>query len=373
MRFNFTGEVRYNDISSNYPYRREIKTKNGDDGLSVNFFVNSAKNNSANVEVVGFHQDVIKTSDVNNNKIEINWDDRQDKDVIENVASYRKYSIRFGKDREEYIAAKDFVDWLDEHIDEIKGKRVTITGQVQKNIYKGKFSDRFQMQRISDPSEKAKDSLHITTIFFWNKEGIDTADFKTDKKIRIDGYTNEYIADEKENKYVPLQVVLNCAKINFDDEKHVAQLNVKLHQLGLNYKDGKIENKLKAKAYASNEIVLSYVNGAEEIEFDESQLTDVQREMIEVGLKTIEDFRPRGQIYGERRTEYRIVDFPCISGTDFENGMIYLDEKPSEFEDQIYTIPEDESLDDIEKDDEEEDLGINEPEEEESEDEDLFD
>jgi hypothetical protein len=49
------------------------------------------------------------------------------------------------------------------------------------------------------------------------------------------------------------------------------------------------------------DLVVNYVEGAEEVEFDESQLTATQKEAIELGLNTIDDFKPRNSIFGEKK------------------------------------------------------------------------
>ena len=129
--------------------------------------------------------------------------------------------------------------------------------------------------------------------------------------------------------------------------------------LGLQYKDGKIENKLKSSKYYSNEIVISYYNGAqdmgdaEDITYD--MLTPMQQMKVDLGQAKISDFAAKGKVFGNFITEYRIIDFP-VRGK-FENGMITLEDTVEEFEDNIYHPPVSEKFDAMpepEDDDEEE-------------------
>ena len=87
------------------------------------------------------------------------------------------------------------------------------------------------------------------------------------------------------------------------------------------------------------------LNGAEEVEFDESQLTKSQREQLELGVRTLDDFRPKGAILGGRVNEYRLFD-PKLTG-DFADGLVDTEMKESEFEEEIYRPAVDEKLDEV--------------------------
>ena len=87
------------------------------------------------------------------------------------------------------------------------------------------------------------------------------------------------------------------------------------------------------------------LNGAEEVEFDESQLTKAQKEQIELGIRTLDDFKPKGAILGGRVNEYRLFD-PKLTG-DFAEGLVDTEMKESEFEEEIYRPAVDEKLDDV--------------------------
>ena len=77
-----------------------------------------------------------------------------------------------------------------------------------------------------------------------------------------------------------------------------------------------------------------YINGADTVAFSEDMLTPAQKQQIELGIKELKDFKPRGNIYGERIEEYRLVD-PRLMG-EFENGLVSTELMPEEFEEKIY-------------------------------------
>ena len=345
MRFNATGELKFNSLESKLPWKREGKTKKGDKYTSLNIAVASTKSNRLMTEIFGMIQDEIKTMDTDNEKISIDWDDRNDPEVIKKVASYKKHIANIdGDDRKEFIADYDFVKYLVENVDDLKDGLYTITGTSQLNEYNGKLSQRFQIQNIYKAADDAKKQLKVTFDFYYTANGIDLSDWKDEKKIRISGYTTSYVSAEKKNMYVPQDTVLDASKIDFDNEKHVKLLTYKLKQLGLSLDSDKPKSNLKKNKVYKIPVICSYFNGAEEVEIDESMLTENQREAILLGIKELKDFAT-GSVYGDRIIEYRIVDFDLRG--DYEDGCIVLDNSVSEFEENVYTPIAPESEEDI--------------------------
>ena len=345
MRFNATGNLVFNSLDSKLPWKREGKTKNGDKYESVNIAIASTKANRMMSECFGMVSDEIQTMNTDNEKISIDWSDRNDPDVISKVASYKKHIVNLtGDDRKEFITDYDFVKYIDEHVDELKDGKFVVTGDSTLNEYNGKLSHRFRIQNIYKADEDAKNQLRITMDFYWMSDGIDFADWKEEKKIRISGYTTAYIAGEKKNMYVPQDTILDASRIDFSNPKHVKLLEFKLKQLGLNLDGDKPVNNLKKNKVYRLPLICNYYNGSQEIEFDKSMLTPNQREALELGLKTLESFIPAGsKVYGDRIIEYRIVDFDLRG--DFDDGCIITDTSVKEFEEEIYTpvAPETES------------------------------
>ena len=196
-------------------------------------------------------------------------------------------------------------------------------------------------------TDERKHQFKVMGEFFWNSDGVDIADWKDEKKIILNGYSKEWMDKNHPNAYVPMQLTFDASKLNFDNENHLKLLQFKLSQIGLEYDNGKIKNNLKKNTYFVQSVICSYINGNEKVEFDESQLTDNQRMAIELGLKTINDFRPAGSIYGDRITILKLTDFD-IRG-NYSDGYVKVDEKPSEFEENIYASANDETIEDFEK------------------------
>ena len=78
-------------------------------------------------------------------------------------------------------------------------------------------------------------------------------------------------------------------------------------------------------------------------------LTERQREQVELGIRTVDDFRPKGNVFGDRVDEFRLKDV-IISSDDFKDGYCrFADDKGDEFEEKIYQPPQDETMEEAKK------------------------
>ena len=346
-RFKFTGKLSLPKADSSKPFAK-VFSKDGKDMISINLGIQESKNNMGFVELFGSvpEKEVIKTMDNSGNKIEVKWENRFDKNIIKNVANYRKYVVDLGEElggRTEFIAAYDFAQYLKEVLPKYTGK-VTVTGQMQKQWYKDKYYDKFQLQNIYAVDEEHNNRLSITSDIYYRKDSIDKCDYEEDKKIYIDGYVQQYINKEEGTKFVPQRFVFSAAKYDLNNERHKRLLE---------YKKKYVLPNSKKWQHLLWEIVM--INGAEEVDFDESQLTDAQKEQIELGIKTLDDFKPNGAIFGERTYEYRLFEPSLIktSEFDFSEGFVFCDLSDSEFDEQIYQPASSEKLSDVLKEAEE--------------------
>lgn len=364
----FTGKAGLNKLESKFPYYATGKTKNGAKYNKFNLAVTDDKNNRVNVELFGMVQDEIKTMNTNNEKISIAWDDRDDQSIINTVASYKKNVFSFvGDERKEFIAPYDAIEYLNEHAEELKGKKIGVTCGVGLNIYKGKISNRYEMRNIYTIDDDKKQQIKITGDFFFNKDSLDTSDWKSEQKLTINGYVQGYVADKKKTMYVPQTVVLDCSKADLENKKHLSQVKFKLAMINCDFKDGKISTKLKSSTMYKIGVVLRYYNAAQEVEITEDMLSDKQKLALDCGLKTLADFQTKA--FGESITEFKLTDFQ-IERDIYADGCIDLEIKPSEFEEEVFTVDEEESEDVL-------DGAINEPEDDDEDEDDdgddLFD
>lgn len=346
-RFSFCGTpvIPKQKADTKRPFCKEItkkdeKTKETKKMLSMTFGIKETDMNMAFVEAFDSQQKVIKTMDTDNEKLDVDWDDRFDEDIISKVASYRKYIVDLGDDhggRQEFITAYDMIEHLREYLPDYNG-RVVVTGQFTRDWYAKKkmYFSKFRVQNVFAAPEERKNRLLLTMDLFYNKASLDDSDFDESKKMTLDCYIEQYINKDEGRKYVPIQVVFSGAKYDLENEKHKKLFDYKMKYI-------KVKN--KNMVHIPWEIVL--LRGAEEAEFDESMLTDSQREQVELGIKTVDDFRPKGNVYGDRIDEFRLFE-PKLEG-DYADGVLECDDTADEFEEKIYVPAQDETMEEAKK------------------------
>ena len=339
-RFSFVGEPVLPKAESKRPFYSESDSKDHTTKYRrMTFGIKESDQNMAFVEAFGAEQKTIKTMDRDGNKIEVDWADRLDNTVIGSVANYRKFVMNLGEEyggRQEFVSAYDFLKAISEQLPHYHG-RVVVSGQFQKEWYKDHYTDRYQFQSIyAVTDDDRKNRLSLTMDIFYNKDSVDIADWGSEKRIYLNGYVSQYMGKDEGTKYIPQQFVFNGAKYDPDNAAHMKLLA---------YKRKYIETKSKTYVHIPWEVVL--LRGAETIDFDESMLTDQQREQVELGIKTIDDFKPRGDVYGTKINEYRLFD-PKLVG-DFSEGVVDTEMKDDEFQESVYVPTTEERMDDVMK------------------------
>ena len=337
-RFNFVGTVSFPKDDSKRPFYHEF-TKNNRKMRSLNFGIKSDGHNMGFVEMFGAEQDVIKARSDDGENLEIEWADRFDEESINSVSSIYLTTVNLGEgfERQSFLSSFDAIGYLKDNLRDAADRTIIATGRITKQFYNGRVFDRYQLQNIYVPTDtsKVKPKLNVTFELVYNKDSVDKTEWKEEKKIYIDGYTPTYIDKDNGTKYVAQRVCFNASKVDPNNQNHVDRMNYRLKFIN-------IPNKKAVKMCFEGYLI----NGSEAIEFDESQLTDLQREAVALGIKTLEDYRPRGQILGERVQEIRLVN-PYLR-QEYSDGIIDLGETMSQFEEeQVYVPPTEESLEDV--------------------------
>lgn len=306
---------------------------------SLRFSIMEKQNNRAFVELFGVKSDNIFTKDTEGNNIEIAWNDRFQPESLSAVAFYRKTIVDLGEEfggRKEFINNYDAILHLAEYLPQYKG-RIMVRGVWKKNLYNNKISDKYEITSVEAVNDDVKPRLSLTMDFFYNADSIDKSNFKESSKIIINGYVAQYIDKESGTQYIPQSAVLSAEKYNMDNPQHVDKWK---------YKEQYVSNSnLTSKKMYHLTWECRLVNGAEEIEFDESMLTPKQKEQIKFGVRELADFAPKGGSFGEKITEVRLFD-PILT-KNFADGLIECDEKLKEFEEKIFTFSVIEKFDEV--------------------------
>ncbi len=332
-RFNFCGKV---SVSRKAPMVKR-DTFNKSEKISINFGI-KVGTNMGYVTLSGFKNDEIKTRDVDGNNIDIAWDDRLDEDVIKTVASTKKFTVNLGE-RKEFITEWDMIEYLESALAGYEDD-IVVTGNFNLRPGTGKYSNQvyreFQIQNVFMPGEKDTPHLTMNLDLYYDKDSMDKSSFKDDGKILMHCYTPMYSKADAARKMFQIETVFNTAVFDMNKPKHKA-----IHDYKMRY----LETKSRNPVHMNWQIAV--VNGAEEVEFTMDSLTEQQREQVELGISKMEDFKPRGSVFGERVNELRLVK-PLLTG-EFETCKTAAesDFTAREFEDEIYVPVSDESVDDM--------------------------
>jgi hypothetical protein len=387
-------------VSTFDKYNPRKKKKEKVTGCAINFGLKVSDNNMVFVEAFDSPQDIILTMDKDNNKIEVAWEDRFDDEVIEKVANYRKYTVDLGDAelkkklnrllnnqddladeelkeagfksieevkeefskqnglRQTFITQYDLVQFMKKNFPDYEGN-VLVTGQIKKDV-SGKYGDKFNIQNVYAIDDEHKLRFNVVMDLFYNKDSVDKSDYKEEQKIYVNGYVAQYINKEEGTKYLPQCVVFSASKYKENNKEHQAKLKYKLKY---------VDTQSKTYVHIPWEIVL--IRGAEEIEFDQSMLTDAQKEQVELGIKTVNDFKPRGNIYGDKVYEYRLYD-PDLTITGFADGLVDTGLTEKEFMEDVFKAMEAEKAEDLDDEDDEVADGSDNDAEEDVDEEDLF-
>lgn len=369
-RFNFIGSIRLPKEDSTRPFVKEssfTRKKNGSEEtvptLSLNFGV---KEDEANIAFVSLFASKdkreIMTANKDGEKISVAWEDRMNKDVIDMIAPYRlltvdlsdpvqkselrnaiyadnyegtkeKYGVAskeaaetmlkaLGEERKQFLTSYDFIEYVREVLPTYQGK-VEVTGRMKKRFYNGKYATDFEVTGIYARAESDKNKLSLTMDFFYNKDCVDKTELEDKKRVYITGYVSQYMNSTEKNKFIPQKVIFDFSKYNMENPIHKSRYDYRMSYVDID-----------STEYVHMNWDVRYINGADTVAFSEDMLTPAQKQQIELGIKELKDFKPRGNIYGERIEEYRLVD-PRLMG-EFENGLVSTELMPEEFEEKIY-------------------------------------
>lgn len=317
----------------------EIDSKRTDSKMYRLHFGIKVDTSTEFVGLLDYPRDTIKTVDADFNPIEVAWADREDPDVLTKVARSRLYRTNVGCEDgkiKSFLSGYDFIKYL---ADVLPGndKDLTVTGTCKVRYdSKGILRRNYDISAVWLRRENEKPQLAMSVPLTYWKDCVDKSDLKETGKININGYVLQFATKEEGDKYLPFSVVFDTTKYNMEIPKHKALYEYKMELVDV-----------KDKTPQTMLWDVRAVNGAQEVEFDESQLTKLQKMQIELGEATLDDFRPRGQIFGNRISELRLNK--PLAKDDFADGMVDTGYKLSEFEDMIAVPTKDETVADMEK------------------------
>ena len=290
-------------------------------------------------------------------KLTVKWEDRRKPEIISKVSGFKIYTCNLltfdefnalkeeGKADEavqknfQFIETTDYAACVKKVIDsgkydDAKFKLVgTIDFQYSEN--KKQFYRTLTVNKMYKVADDTPCKAELTIGAFYTSDSLDGEMYDETKKYLFNCYTDYYFNSIKENRFVPIQLVL---KSDGDEksEKKTAGFKKKL----TTFNDDVIVNKIG--------LTCAMIDGAETVAITYDDLDDETKEDIEFGLISEEDAIKAlgGNKIGERVTEYRIVS---------------LDKRNNKVEATIYTEEDLKKLPVVEQteaDEDEEDVDI---------------
>jgi hypothetical protein len=223
----------------------------------------------------------------------------------EKIAEYTKQIKELATNRVE-VHMKDAIELLNKALPILKGKKIKVTGTPKCNFYNGNNQLQYVPSMIEIVPDETPNQLKLWFDLFYDKDGVN--DDKKEKKLYVSGYIGE--VKDKQNKLYPIQVVMDYSKV---DE------NIPEHKMLLDLQRGAFETPNKKSVYKNN-VEINVINGAEQVEFSIECLSPKQKTQVQLGLAKLEDFKPKGNVYGDRVQELKF--YRATLKDDFKDGSI---------------------------------------------------
>lgn len=256
------------------------------------------------------------TKEEKGKNITVAWADRLNKDVVDGVASFKKYVIdtelfnvrkeikdsgdeaalaESMKKHHEFLTQWDFVDMFNKLASSEKAKDMVfeVSGNIEYsyNAAKDKYYMSYVPTRVYRVADDAKQTCEATMDLFYAANAIDDSMADETGNVIVNAYTQYYERTIKQNAFTPVSLVIKTDNPKAEGLK-------------------KMFAKAQDDQVRKMGVVVECINGAQKTEIMLEQLSDEQKELIEWGLATFEDIKRDmgGEVYGDKVVENRIVD-----------------------------------------------------------------
>ena len=248
-------------------------------------------------------------------KLDVQWSDRFDPEIVDSVAGYRRWLIdtdTFGhrkeleeagldeelakskKKKKEFIHAADFVDYLKKVLENEKSKDMVfkVSGNVEFSYSANKdmFYRNFVPQKIYRVNDDAEQSCQGSMKLYFTEGAIDDTMVDETGDYIINACTMYYDSNIKANAFTPMMFKIN-----------------KSHPKAKGFK--MLFSKASGDEVKELGATVDFINGATRVAITEDMLSDEQRELLELGMTTMEEISAEmgGSVYGDRVTETRLT------------------------------------------------------------------
>lgn len=294
-------------------------------------------------------------------KLEVKWEDRKKQEIIDKVAGFRIYTCNLltydertalekedkaeeaKKKNHQFLEKTEFATLVKKVVDSGKydGVKFRILGTVdfQYSESKGLYYRTLSVDKMYKVSDDTDYKAEMTINTFYTEDAIDDESYDENKKMFFNCYTDYYFSSIKENRFVPMTLVIN----GNGDEK------AEKKALAFKKKLTAFDDEATVRKCG---LVCQMIDGAEEQAITYDDLDEDTRDNIDMGLIELEDAIKAlgGSMYGDRITEYRVQSLARNSAKGSE-ATVYTEEDLKKL--PVASDEEDENVDVFDEDEDE--------------------
>lgn len=323
--FKVLGKVEFkvNTAEPKKNWSVDTTNDNGYKYVSCRFKVKTNDGISLPVELMGGYYPnkptPIKTTDKDRNKMEINFEDRLDKEILSTVNEMRLRRANLidteYDNSQLFLHDYDFAKYIKENLK--SGQIVIIKGSIKKEKY---FNDKTKQQvtntkyiieEIRLMKEDAENFCEATVNFIIDKDSIDKEDYKTEGKIYVNGFVTYYANKDLGNQFISNTFIIDknhirniiASKMECKTEEEIStqvenNINVLTELL-----------KIKDEKYYVTQWTATPCVGNEIKTMTKDDLTKEQLLFIDMGLITEEEAIKQlgGNTFGDRVNELKLI------------------------------------------------------------------
>lgn len=248
----------------------------------------------------------------------INIEKREEKteDDLKKLEDYKKEYIEKSDNLHEFISEYDFVLFIKESAEILKQHKIRVTGNLEMSLWKEKYYVSYVPKHIEFVKDDVENKLQALVDVYFDKSAIDDTLLKTDNKLIVNGYLISYDNNARADRFYPKKFIING--VNFEDEEQVQMFEL-VKSFVTTDKDTIHHMLWNVNVY----------KGAEVKEFTYNDLTLTQRQFVDMGLATIEEYRPKGGYLGGNIEEFKL--FMPELADDYKDGILDSEMTEEEF------------------------------------------
>lgn len=219
---------------------------------------------------------------------------------LENEGQVNEALEKSKKKRHEFVSEWDFIEYINKVLasDKYSNKKFKITGNVvcTYSDKSGKFFINLVPSRIYLAHNEDEEYSIANLELFYGKDSLDSGSVEEKGRYYVNGYIFDYDNSRKAN--IPCPMTISLVKPITEDEKELKKFNIYLKQFNV-----------EDDTYKKLGVVVDLINGSPLVEIDESMLTDLQKDLLDLGEITMDDIRKEigGNVYGDKIQENLFV------------------------------------------------------------------